>query len=258
MEKKSKRYPIYVSLRNLILSGHLMPDTRLIEADLATHYETSRTIIREVIRRLSFEGLVTEVPYKGASVARLSLVEIEEIYRIHQDLEGLAVYLATPNLTEDHISELQRMNEAMGQINEDIIQWQKCNRQFHRVFLENCGNRRLLRLIEMHRDQFARYWFLALSIPGSREGSVKQHNEIISAVRDRNTGRVRYLMEEHISEGAKKVMDVIKRAYPSSVTDPFPGKDAKQGKGDDRGGIDSQVLFRKRLMIFAEGIHDGI
>jgi DNA-binding GntR family transcriptional regulator len=228
MERKPKRDAAYDSLRNQILSGYLMPETRLIEAELAARFGTSRTIIREVIKKLSFEGLVNDVPYKGASVARVSLHEIEEIYRIHQDLEGLAAYLATPNLSEGHIDELQRMNEAMEQISEDVVQWQRCNRQFHRVFLENCGNRRLVKLIEIHRDQFARYWFLVLSITGSREASVAQHNEIISAVRDRNTVRVRYLMEKHISEGAKKVMDVIKRAYPSSVSEPYAKMNAER------------------------------
>lgn len=228
MERKSKTQVAYDSLRNEILSGYLMPETRLIEAELAARFGTSRTIIREVIKKLSFEGLLHEVPYKGASVARLSLREIQETYRIHQDLEGLAVYLATPNLSEEHLDELKRLNESMEQISEDVLQWQRCNRQFHRVFLENCGNRRLVRLIEMHRDQFARYWFLALSIPGVREASVAQHNEIISAVRDRNTVRVRYLMEKHINEGAKRVMDVIKRAYPSSVSEPFPKMNAEE------------------------------
>ena len=228
MERKSKTHAAYDSLRNEILSGYLMPETRLIEADVAARFGTSRTIIREVIKKLSFEGLVNEVPYKGASVARLSLREIEETYRIHQDLEGLAAFLATPNLSESHVDELQRINEAMEKISEDIVQWQRCNRQFHRVLLENCGNRRLVRLIEMHRDQFARYWFLALSIPGVRETSVAQHNEIISAVRDRNAVRVRYLMEKHINEGAKRVMDVIKRAYPSSVSEPFAKMNAEQ------------------------------
>jgi len=221
MERKSKTHTAYDSLRNEILSGYLMPEARLIEAELAVRLGTSRTVIREVIKKLSFEGLVNEVPYKGASVARLSLREIEETYRIHQDLEGLASFLATPNLSEGHIDELQRLNEAMEKITEDIVQWQRCNRQFHRVLLENCGNRRLVRLIEMHRDQFARYWFLALSIPGVRETSVAQHNEIISAVRDRDTARVRYLMEKHINEGAKRVIDVIKRTYPSSASEPF-------------------------------------
>lgn len=228
MERKSKTQVANDSLRNEILSGYLMPETRLIEAELAVRFGTSRTIIREVIKRLSFEGLVNEVPYKGASVARLSLREIEETYRIHQDLEGLAAYLATPNLSEDHIDELQRINEAMEQISEDVVQWQRCNRQFHRVLLENCGNRRLVRLIETHRDQFARYWFLVLSIPGVRETSVAQHNEIISAVRDRNTVHVRYLMEKHISEGARRVMDVIKRVYPSSASEPFAKMNAER------------------------------
>jgi DNA-binding GntR family transcriptional regulator len=228
MERKSKTKAAYDSLRNEILSGYLMPETRLIEAELAARYGTSRTIIREVIKKLSFEGLVNEVPYKGASVARLSLREIEETYRIHQDLEGLAVYLATPNLSADHLDELERVNESMEQISEDVVQWQRCNRQFHRVFLENCRNRRLVRLIEMHRDQFARYWFLALSIPGVREASFAQHKEIISAVRDRNPVRVRYLMEKHIDDGAKRVMDVIKRAYPSSVSEPLPEVNAEE------------------------------
>lgn len=216
MENKLKRDYVYKTLKKQISSGYLVPGTRLIELDLAADYQVSRTIIREVIKQLSVEGLVDLVPYKGAAVAKTSIKDLEEIYRIQQDLEGLAACLATPHLSEGQIAELEKIHQASKEhIHGDVGEWQKWNTRFHRIFLESCGNGRLLKLVQSHRDQFARYWFLLLSIPGLIEGYIGEHERIIEAVKARKPVLVRFLMEKHIEGAAGQLLEMIRKAYPS-------------------------------------------
>jgi DNA-binding GntR family transcriptional regulator len=196
-----------------------MPGTRLIELDLASEYGVSRTIVREVMKQLAAEGMIDLVPYKGATVAKTSIRDLEEIYRIQQDLEGLAAYLATPRLSKKDISQLERVHqESKSHADGDAAQWQRWNTRFHRVLIENCGNRRLIKLVEGHQDQFARYWFLLLSIPGRIEQSIQEHKEIIKAVKAEDPERVRFLMEQHFQGAAERLLDIIRNVYPSSFT----------------------------------------
>lgn len=213
----TKREIVYKTLRGQIHSGQLMPGARLIELELANEFHVSRTVVREVIRELAFEGLVELLPYRGAAVARVSVDDLEEVYRIQQDLEGLAAYLATTRLSERQIGELQRIQASLRDLTHgDAAEWQRWNIKFHRVFMENSGNSRLVRLIEAQRDHFARYWLLALTIPGNMEDYVREHDGIIAAVKARKPLLVRHLMEKHLAKGARQVLEIVRSLYPPS------------------------------------------
>jgi DNA-binding GntR family transcriptional regulator len=215
-----KREQVYTTLRKQIYSGYLMPGSRLIELDLAERFGVSRTIIREVIKQLALEGLVEVVPYKGASVARMSFRDLEELYTIQKDLEGLAAYLATKRLTDQHIEELERIHHLSQDLPEgDVNGWQKFNRKFHRIFLDNCGNQKLVQLIENHRDHFARYWFLLLSSPGTIRNNIGEHASILDAVKRRKPLLVRNRMERHLGGGLRKILEILQSLYPDS---PLP------------------------------------
>jgi DNA-binding GntR family transcriptional regulator len=217
VENKTKREIVYRALRKEINSGHMMPGTRLIELDLAERHAVSRTIIREVMKQLAAEGLVDLIPYKGATVARISIKDLMEIYRIHQDLEGLAAYLATGRLTEKQIAELEKIHKASeNHASDDVAGWQKWNARFHRALIDNCGNQQLIKLLTTHEIQFARYWFLLLSIPGRIETSIKEHAEILSAIKAGDADQVREVMERHFESSSSKLFDIVSNIYPIS------------------------------------------
>jgi DNA-binding GntR family transcriptional regulator len=218
MANELKRDLAYKTLKRQIYSGYLMPGRRLIELDLARDLVVSRTIIREVIKQLALEGLVELAPYKGATVVRTSITDLEEIYTIQQDLEGLAAYLATSRLSERQVEELERIHRSSQEHpSGDVVGWQKWNTKFHRTFVDHCGNQRLIKLVEGHRDQFARYWFLVVSIPGCIQKNIQEHERITEAVRAQDPGLVRQLMERHVGDGARQLLEIIRSAHPSSV-----------------------------------------
>ena len=219
LNKKTKKDSVHRTLKREIASGFLLPGTRLIELELASRFGVSRTVVREVIKHLALEGLVDLEPYKGAKVTMISLKDLEDIYRVQQDLEGLASYLAVTHITDKEIDELERIHEGSKEhVKGDALEWQRWNNKFHRLFLENCGNRRLVELVQSHRDQFARYYFLVTSIPGNRENYMKEHEAIIEAVKAKDPVQVRFLMEKHIGDGVKELLEITRNIYPSSYT----------------------------------------
>ena len=197
------RETIYADLRRQILSGRLLPGSRLVESSLSESLQVSRTVIREVIKQLELEGLVKITPYKGTEVSRLSLQDIEELYVIQAALEGLAGSLASQKMRKEDIRELRSVQERLKKsVRKDPGEWQKLNIAFHQFFIDKCGNRRLHLLIKNHRDQFARYWRIILSIPGQRERSNEGHEKILRALDRGDPLKVRLAMEEHIGQSA--------------------------------------------------------
>jgi DNA-binding GntR family transcriptional regulator len=97
-----KRRPLaeWVSaqLREAILNGSLKPGERIRQEAVATQYGTSRIPVREALRQLASEGLVSLVPDVGARVARLDLNELDEIYKLREQLEPLTIRESVPHL----------------------------------------------------------------------------------------------------------------------------------------------------------------
>jgi DNA-binding GntR family transcriptional regulator len=200
------RETIYADLRRQVLSGRLLPGSRLVESSLAVSLKVSRTVIREVIKQLELEGLVKITPYKGTEVSRFSLQDIEELYVIQAALEGLAGGLAAQKMTKEDIQQLRSVHERLKKnARKDPGEWQKLNIAFHQFFIDKCENRRLRGLIKNHRDQFARYWRIILSIPGQQERSNDDHEKILKALDRREPQKVRLALEEHIGQSARNL-----------------------------------------------------
>jgi DNA-binding GntR family transcriptional regulator len=206
------RETIYADLRRQVLSGRLLPGSRLVESSLAASLKVSRTVIREVIQQLELEGLVKITPYKGTEVSRLSLQNIEELYVIQAALEGLASGLAAQEMKKEDLRQLQSVHERLKKsVQSDPGEWQKLNINFHQFFIDKCGNQRLHGLIKNHRDQFARYWRIILSIPGQREKSNEDHEKILKALGRGEPLKVRLAMEEHIGQSARNLTTFLEK-----------------------------------------------
>ena len=108
-------------LENAILSGYFKPRERLVERDLLTHFDVSRTVIREVLKILEGKGLVKITPYRGAIVVDLTAEDVEEIFFLRLKLEAIAAGLVVKNIApyRGPTSEkaLQRIGKASAREN---------------------------------------------------------------------------------------------------------------------------------------------
>ena len=134
-------------IREAIKSGKLKPGERIIENDLASDMGISRFPIREAIRYLEKEGLVTTTPFKGAHVTELTLKDLEEIYSLRTVTEELAIRTLVKNLSREKVAKLESVVSAMKQTAQDgktIEEVIDVDLSFHRTICELSDNRRLL------------------------------------------------------------------------------------------------------------------
>jgi len=136
---KTKQDFAYALLHRAILNGEFQPGDHLRLDELAQQLGASRTPLREAVRRLQTEGLVTIAAHRGVVVSGFSIAELAELYHIRSVLDGLAVRLATPRLTQDDLETmdviLARMEAGTGVLSAEEIN--ALNWQFHNLLYRN-------------------------------------------------------------------------------------------------------------------------
>ena len=103
---------VFNTLRQAILTGELKPGERLMEIHLANKLGVSRTPIREAIRKLELEGLVTMIPRRGAEVAQITEKSMNDVLEVRRALDALCVELACERITQE---DMGRLKQAVGE-----------------------------------------------------------------------------------------------------------------------------------------------
>lgn len=201
------RAPQIVSdqLRKAILAGAIAPGAQLRQDELAERYGTSRIPVREALRQLEAEGLVTIQPNRGAVVTSLSLDEVLEMLEIRIALECRALRLAIPNMVEEdlqHAADLLRNydNEPLPE------KWGEMNWHFHRALYAPCDLPKLITMIEANYGQVGRFTRLQVSLAAGKEKPQAEHYELLEACRSGDVKKAVTLLEEHILHTQKSLM----------------------------------------------------
>jgi DNA-binding GntR family transcriptional regulator len=191
---------VHHHLRDEILSGRLTPGTELSEVALAESLGVSRGPVREALGRLATEGLVTIRPRRGAIVRGLSSDEFIEAYQVREALETMAVRLAVPQLTADHVAALELAIDQMSARGgaDDVQGFFEANTAFHLVFFDAAGNRMLTDLYRALRGQIDRHRLRSLELRGDVRRSIAEHKAILRAAKAGNVERTVHLVSEHI------------------------------------------------------------
>ena len=197
---KPLREMVYEELKMQILKGSIIPGTRMMEVELAEEMGVSRTPIREAIRKLEKEGLVTIEPRRGAYASMISTEDMVEILEVRQDLEGLAAYFAADRMTDEKMEELREVsnsyNEAVksGKM-EDMI---KYDTRFHHIIVESCRNKILVQMIEQLQELVLRFRYIYYDNFRRAENMPDEHEAIVAAISEGNADKARAAADIHI------------------------------------------------------------
>lgn len=196
-------------LREAIAEGSLKAGAVLRQDDLARQFQFSRMPVRDALRQLEAEGLVSIHPTRGAFVAGMDRAEIAEIYAVRELLEGEALRLALPALKEE---DLASAGAVLDQIDAeaDVGRWGLLNRAFHLALYRPCGNGRLLALIEAQHNAADRYVRILLSNLNYRMRSQAEHRRILAACRRRDREQALKLLKQHLREGSAALVKFVK------------------------------------------------
>jgi DNA-binding GntR family transcriptional regulator len=167
MGKKSlSRYvlteEIYTLLKEKILNHEIASGEKINIDQLARDLEVSNIPIREALSRLNSEGLVNMVPFKGMYATEMSLQELDEIFEIRMELEGLAIRKAAPQIPGVMIADLQLAMQSWSSRkpthSEDSIRFvAEMNEKLHGLILNYCDNDSLKQLIHVYIERIQRY-----------------------------------------------------------------------------------------------------
>lgn len=205
---------IYCRLKREILSGEIPPDLQVTEQEFSDRYGVSRTPMREVLLRLSSEGLIEITPRHGARVLSISMDDIREIYDILIALEPeAAARIAASDLSDSDLEDLDNATARMERALQtgDLDAWATADSEFHDRLIELCDNYRMRRFIKTLFDQAHRVRIATLEIRKLPVQSTEEHRKIIESIRQGDVETTRQVFRDHRQRAADELLALLSR-----------------------------------------------
>jgi len=202
-------------LAQAIREGIYEPGASLIQEDLASRFQVSRSPIREALRMLSAEGLITMPPGgQGATVRMLTRDELTEIYDlrllIEPSMAGAIVSRATPS----QIDELRRLDEQMRTA-ADVGSWMRLNFSFHEYIYAIADRPHTTGIVTSLLGLSQPYSQHNIGHLGGREKATSEHTLMIAAISDHNESELSRLITEHLTGARTRLLDSMPEAQES-------------------------------------------
>ncbi len=190
--------PYYIAnvLREAIYRGILEEAKPLPQAQLALRLKVSPIPLREALRLLETEGLVSFQGSRGAVVTALSLEEARELYEMIAALETNLLRIAFPMITRRTLEDAEKTLEAM-EIEQDCIRWRDLNQMFHTLFYEPADRPVTLDMVARLRQKTDRY--IRIHLASMRIDSQRQHRKILEAVVAKDLEEALRLLNDHLA-----------------------------------------------------------
>ncbi|MFW6035549.1 MAG: GntR family transcriptional regulator [Halothermotrichaceae bacterium] len=210
------RKQVYKVLREAIITAKIAPGTRLTEVEMADQLNVSRTPVREAFRMLELEELIIIIPQEGVFVAGIkSKKEIDDIFQVRIELEGLAAYLAAKNITEE---QLEKLNDYSDQIksciaDNNLKRCIKIDIAFHKIIMEASNNKWLQKFLDSLFEQATRFRTKSLSQENRMETALNDHKRLCQAISDGDSKLASKLAKEHIHGAWESIGSVFEEEH---------------------------------------------
>jgi len=200
-------------LRERIFAHEFAPGTWIDEQALAAEFGISRTPLREALKVLASEGMVTLRPRRGAYVTEVSDQDLDDIFPVLALLEGRVAHEATERAKPEDVRRLVSIHEALERCADagDLDRFFEANQDFHRTLLELAGNRWLAQVIHDLRRVLRLTRHHSLLARGRVRESLNEHRAILAAIRSRDAERAGELMRAHLAKGRAAIAKVRAR-----------------------------------------------
>lgn len=209
---------VFKTLRRGILTGELKPGERLMEIHLANRLGVSRTPIREAIRKLELEGLVTMIPRRGAEVANITEKNLKDVLEVRQALESLAIELACERISEEKKQELKERLEQVEKAvaTKDTSAIASADVAFHDTIVEASGNLRLTQLVSNLGEQMYRYRFEYIKDVSKHSQIIQEHRVMYESILEKDREKAAQIVMTHIDNQEEAIMRKIQMEHQNS------------------------------------------
>ena len=200
-DKYSLRGRVFNKIREDILSGKYKEHEELREVAIGEELGVSRTPVREAFRQLELEGLIQIIPNKGAYVTGITAKDVKDIYMIRSSLEGMCARLATENITEEQLEELEE-NVYLASYHASkghMEQMAELDNRFHHILYEACDSKMLQNLLQDFHQYVMRVRRKTLSTKERGIASNEEHKLIMEAIKEKNADEAEKLANQHMN-----------------------------------------------------------
>jgi DNA-binding GntR family transcriptional regulator len=200
LRQSSLHEEVATRLRNMVFERQLAPGQWVDEMALARDWQISRTPLREALKVLAAEGLVTSVPRQGCKVTEMSEADADELFPVMALLEGRCAFEAVRKATPADVKALRKLHEVLEKhaATKNIDGYYRANHEFHTKVQALADNRWLDRATNDLRRFLRLLRGRQLNWPGRIEASINEHRVLIDAVEHGDAARAERVMHDHL------------------------------------------------------------
>jgi len=199
-------------LRDRIIRGEIPEGSQLRQDAIAIQYKVSRIPVREALRQLDAEGLITIVPNRGAVVPALSPDDIEELFSIRALLEPEVLGLSIPRLTEQDFTDAEAvLRRYVSELRREdhLAAWGRLNWQFHSILYSRANQPRFMAIIRNVNNSGERYTRLQLYLTHGTKRANEEHHQILELCRKRDVAAACKLLRQHIRYAGESLKQAL-------------------------------------------------
>lgn len=198
---------VYNHIRDGILAGTFAKGDELKEKNIGDELGVSRTPVREALRQLELEGLVSIIPNKGAFVEGVSTDDIRDIYEIRALLEGLCARWAATRISDEMMAAMEE-NIYLTEFHEkkgNAKQLLELDNRFHELLYEAGGSKELMRVLKDYHEYVGRVRKVTLGETKRAKNSTHEHKQICEAIKNHDALLAEKCAREHINNSKKNM-----------------------------------------------------
>jgi DNA-binding GntR family transcriptional regulator len=201
------------AIRERILRGHYPEGEPLRQDAIGAELGVSRIPVREALRQLEAEGLVTFNPHRGAVVSSLSLKQIRELFELRAEIEGDLIRRAVPNMTaEDHARAADILDAYDAALHGGQVPvWGALNWQFHSTLYAPADRDLTMSIVHKLHQHSDRYLRMQLALTHGETRARHEHRAIAAAARKGDGVKAQRLLREHILGAGRALVSFLER-----------------------------------------------
>ncbi len=188
-------------LQTIIVEGDLAPGSKIPEKELCAKFGVSRTPMREALKVLASEGLITLTPNRGAWVSPITLADLEEVFPVMGALEALSGEMACEKMAESEIARVRKLHDKMVAHYRagELPAYFRLNQEIHEAILNAAANPTLSAQYRMLASRVRRARYMANMSKERWAKAVAEHEEIITALEARDGSKLAEILKRHLA-----------------------------------------------------------
>jgi DNA-binding GntR family transcriptional regulator len=201
----------YAELRDRLVTLRIAPGEPIDEDLLGAELQMGRTPVREAIKRLALENLVTVFPRRGTFASEINITDLAHISDVRAVLEGHAAARAAERLTESQRADLERLLDELGrsQGNDDVEALMAVDARVHRFIYRCAGNPYMEQTLGRYYNLSLRIWYLVLDRLPHLFARVHEHDDVLHAIAAGEAERARTILADHVATFEREIRAVL-------------------------------------------------